>query len=211
MSENEWCRQAAWGQNERDLFFRKLTRAKNKTGYLRVQGFTLLETHKQPNYLAAIEIFQLALRDHPHEFENAQLYLGLGRCHEALSNVEEALRCFDLSMAAQDAFPNVKANAYLDFCWLVAREKLHSKYDIALVLLEKNKKEPFFPIEKYKHFGCAALIDAELGKALSAKENATTAIKAAKIRHSGARYHPHAGLVNNVDDSVHQRLTRIAS
>jgi len=211
MSRTDWCRQTTWGQNERARFFSKLKRAKNKSGYLRVQGFTLLETHQAVNCVAAIELFQMALRDYPHEFENAQLHLGLGRCHEALTNVDEALRCFDLSMAAQDAFPNVKAGAYLDFCWLVARQKLKSKYDIALALLEKNKKEPFFPFENYKHYGSAALIHAELGKSLSAKENARVAIQAAEIKDSRARYHPHVGLVNNVDMDVHERLTRIAS
>jgi tetratricopeptide (TPR) repeat protein len=211
MSGKDWCRNTAWGQNERDVFFRKLDRTRNKTGYLRVQGFTLLETHEASHYAPAIELFQLALREYPHEFENAQLHLGLGRCHEALNNFDEALRCFELSMTAQDAFPNMKANAYLDFCWLVAREKLNSRYDVALALLEKNKKEPFFPIEKYKHFGAAALIHADLEDALSAKDNARVAIQASQIKDSGARYHPHVGLVDNIDKHVHEKLEEIAS
>src|SRR5438034_9026039 len=107
MARTDWCRQATWGHDERDQFFSKLKRAKNKSGYLRVQGFTLLETHQAVNYVAAIELFQMALRDYPHEFENAQLHLGLGRCYEALTNVYEALRCLDLSMAAHDTFAKV--------------------------------------------------------------------------------------------------------
>jgi hypothetical protein len=80
-----------------------------------------------------------------------------------------------------------------------------------LALLEKNKKEPFFPIEKYKHFGAAALIRADLEDALSAKENASVAIQASQIKDSGARYHPHVGLVANVDKHVHEKLEKIAS
>jgi hypothetical protein len=76
--------------------------------------------------------------------------------------------------------------------------------------LAANQSQLLFPVDKFKWHAAHALIQAAQGDRDSAKEQAIKALDAAKLNHSGFRYHPKLGLVGPEHEALRNRLLELS-
>ena len=205
MSREDWFRNTEWGPRTEEHFFAKLARAKNKAQYLRIQAYTLRNSHPK----IALKLLEqyFALGGH---FDRVQAYVDRAEAYLSLGEEERAIEAYERALARERQFPNARTEAYIDFAFLIATRCHREKYEQALDLL--RKKEPsLFPAQLFKREASIALISADLGDEDTARQHAMRALDAAAARISGLRYHPNLGLVGSRYESTRSLLRRMVS
>jgi tetratricopeptide (TPR) repeat protein len=205
MKAPEWFRNSDWTPEIETHFFQKLSRARVKFQYLRIQGCYLTEKHPAvaltllEKYFALGENFDLAQA----HVDQANAYLTLGQFKKARDSLKAAL-------AREREFPNARTSAWLEFAMLVAAREIRSHFDEALDLLLQKKSQMLFPVDKFRWHAACALITAALNDHVTAREHALSALEAGKLDHSGFRYHPKIGLVGPELAPIRQRLLELS-
>jgi hypothetical protein len=87
--------------------------------------------------------------------------------------------------------------------------QLSPYYAEALAVLKERENDTSFPAGHYQLNAIRAIIADERGKQRTAQRHAMAALKAAAKTHSGFRYHPNIGLVDEKASRVHVRLEQI--
>ncbi len=107
----------------------------------------------------------------------------------------------------------VKTYVFIKFGRLVVENNLAQFFDEALIVLEEemNSRGINFPSDIYQAFGIRSIIAAQRGEIEKAKEFAQIALEAAAKVHSGLRYHPTVGLVNDKETPFFKSVTAIAA
>jgi len=208
----EWFRCKTWTSADREQFFARLrpTRTvEKKAQYLRVQAVELLTTGTAEGAEAARELVEVLLKDYAIPFELAQAYLIKGECLERARDLPGAIAVYRQSLEAQRVYPNVRTTAPLAFGWLVATHPFPEHYEEPLRVLDEFE-DSAFPLSRYRTYGARALINDALGRDSAAKKWAALALDAASAQHSGFRYHPRLGLVENPDERIRARLRELA-
>lgn len=208
MGRHDWYRGRTWSKTDEAEFYARLKRSRgdrNKSQYLRIQASYLAEAglHAQ-----AIRLLDDLLKNYPSPHELSMARLQRARAFSALNLKEEALSDFRLSIAAQRDIPNVRTNCWLDLPWFIVKNRRVDLYPEALSTLDEfaDKIELMFAISRYQFATVRALIHADRGEIIMAREFAELALKVATIDSSGFRYHPDVGLVKEVDPEIHDRL-----
>ena len=93
---------------------------------------------------------------------------------------------------------------------LVATREIRCYFGEALDLLLQKKSQTLFPVDRFQWHAACSLITAALNDSEAAKEHALRALEAAKLDHSGFRYHPKIGLVGPQFTSIEQRLLELS-
>lgn len=207
----DWFRKSTWTKSDAADFDARLQRARplGRAQYLRIQAFHLWETGGDAEIRAALGLVERLLRDYSN---NIQVPLALhlqGQCLERLGDNRAALASYRRSVEEQRRMPSIKTDAYLEFAWLVAREKSSNLYDEALRLLDEFRGLAAFPIQRFRLSAIQALIAAERGES-SAASYARAALAAAVETSSGFRNHPRLGLVAEGEEHLKGRLREIA-
>jgi tetratricopeptide (TPR) repeat protein len=210
----DWFRKTSWSDADQADFFDRLKRsriASNKAQYLRIQAW-YLEGVGSPELLrAALMLLDKRLAEFPETFELAQTYDQKASCLAKLGEIDKALDCCRLALETERKFPNMRTRAYLQFGRLVAENKLARFFDDALAVLEEMKPRGIeFPSDIYESFGICALIAAEKGEMEKAAEFAEVALNAAAKTHSGLRYHPTVGLVQDTNSRFYRSIEATA-
>ena len=82
--------------------------------------------------------------------------------------------------------------------------------DVLKAMEQMEKTDLIFPINQYKYFGALAIISEAYGDLLNAKRMARDALEAQQKDGPFSR-HKDAGIVRNIEASIHKRLWRLAA
>jgi tetratricopeptide (TPR) repeat protein len=206
MTRDSWFRNSDWNSDIEAAFFAKLGRAREKGQYLRIQAYSLANSHPRVALRLLDQYFALGDR-----FDLARAHVDRATALLALNDPEGAIEAYEAALSAEVRRPNVMTSASLDLPWLIARRKDRARYGRALELLEKAAASLTFPAQRFGWHAVMALIVSELGKSAEARQHARIAIEEAAREYSGFRYHPRLGLVGDEHEELRRQLARIAS
>jgi tetratricopeptide (TPR) repeat protein len=197
----DWFRNTTWNEVIEKAFNQKLSRARKKAQYLRIQAGTLTNTHPEVALRLLDQYF--ALNDN---FENALAHVHRANAFIELGHIDDAIESYKSALAREVVFPNFSTRTYLDLPYLIATLGIKTKYGRASQLLETNENQLMFPVDHFLWHATYALMAFDVQNFVDAKTHARHALEAAAQDDSGLRYHPTVGLVSKQYDYVIQRL-----
>ena len=215
MAQNDWYRRTTWTEADQEAFFARMNRSRsayNKDQYLRIQALYLQQVGTNEMLRAALELLDSLFEQSPDSFELASAYLQKAECLLALENETGAIEHFRKALKKEEERPGIQTTAGLELSWMIAERGLSHLYDEALEVVlayAERKPGPIFPHQLYVVNAIRAVITDERGDQKIASELAQRALNAASQTHSGFRYHPKVGLVQNTDNPIHSRLLEI--
>lgn len=205
MSSEDWYRNTNWDADSEAAFRKKLSRARDKSQYLRIQAGMI--ANKYPD--AALQLLgQYFLLD--DTFDHAQAYDDQAAAYLSLGNIEAAIVAYESSLTRQAEFPKLRTQSYLWLPLLIATRSLKLRYEQAMSVLEANQGRVMFPVDQFYWNAARALILNDCGDALEARQAATTALDAAAKVHSGLDKQPKLGLVGDRQEDLLGKVTAIA-
>jgi tetratricopeptide (TPR) repeat protein len=209
MAEQDWFRKTSWNKSDQGDFWAHWKRARGastKAQYLRIQALYLSDQYQA----ASLEMLDKMLREFPDshdvagaELQRGQIFLRQGKLKEAIDALERAL-------AREAAFPNSLTDAWSVYGMSIIHYKLVEHYDVAGQLAEARLAQAAFPIERFLGNAILAVVSRHRGNSNKASEHARAALQETKVEHSGFRYHPDIGLVENPDEKLVAELKAIA-
>lgn len=210
---HDWYRKTTWSEADQKDFFDRLKRsrtAENKAQYLRIQA-AHLEQVGSPEFLrAALVLLEKILTEFPKTNELSFAYSQKASCLAKLGEINEALSCYRLVFDAQRKFRTLRTYAHVEFGKFVIANKLTRLFDEALAVLDEFEIEGIeFPRNVFDKSGIRAIIAAQREEIEKAQGLARTALEAASKVHSGFRYHPTTGIVQDKETSFYKSLQAI--
>ncbi len=193
----DWFRNTTWNEAIEREFDDRLSRARRKEQYLRIQGNTLAHSHP----IVALKLLERYFQLHD-DFDHAQAYVDQATALLALGRIEDAMAAYEAALARESVFPNLRTQAYLDLPYLIAIRGIGRHYNRAKELLNQHESRLMFPVDHFRWHAAHALIAAAAGETEIAGAHAKRALGAASHEHSGFRYHPSIGLVTAQYDEV---------
>src|SRR5688572_5624725 len=117
----DWFRKLSWTKSDQEDFWahHKRARASGKSQYLRIQAVHLAGTGKTEMRSAALALLNLLIGEFPDPVQLSFAYTQRAEIHAAEGRIEEALSDYRRAIAREREFPNAKADAWLEFGWLV--------------------------------------------------------------------------------------------
>lgn len=202
---DDWYRNVEWNPQIAQRFEERLRRARQKEQYLRIQACTLASKHP----LVALDLLQryFSMSDN---FDHAQAHVDRATALKALGRMEAAADAYDAALAREREFPNT-TQAYLALPVLVATQRLQTRYDRAMAVLDEHVGRRMFPVDYFLWHSARALILSDRGERAAAVPHALSAIEAASRDHSGFRYHPSVGLVTEEQRGLLNQLAALGA
>jgi tetratricopeptide (TPR) repeat protein len=204
MARDDWFRNVAWNSEIEEAFFAKLRRARDKSQYLRIQACTLAK--KQP--LVALRLLDEYFTQ-ANQVDRSQAFVDRASAYLTLGEVDKAIASYESALAHEEQRPFFKTQAYLDLPFLIAIQRILSRYEQALQLLERHKSRLTFPVDVFRWEAAYALIAIQVELPAAAREHARMALDAASKDHSGFRYHPSVGIVAHAYEDLRHQLTAL--
>ena len=190
----EWFRRTDWNAQNRDEFFRRLKRARDKSQYLKIQAVVLEDAGQ---HSAALELVDYYLQHHAVPIWNSQVHGCRALALAALDNPDAAVAAFRLSLEAEREKPNVQTDSWLDFGEFVAVGARADLFDEALTVLAEfeGQRTVAFPVQRFRLHAIRAIILGASGERERARASAARALQEAAATHSGFSRHTKLGLV----------------
>ena len=204
MARDDWYRNTEWTPDIEKAFHAKLSRARRKAQYLRIQACVLAKSHPAVALRLLDDYFESG-----DDFDQAQAHVDRAAAYRSLGEFEKALDSYECALAVEAKKPFVKTQAYIQSPYLVATIAAKAHYEQALDMLERHKARLTFPVDHFLWHAANALILGDAGALDAAKIHASQALEAAAVDHSGFRYHPSVGLVGDSYNDIVARLTGI--
>jgi tetratricopeptide (TPR) repeat protein len=217
MSRINWYRQTTWTESDREAFFTQLNKSRKvatRDQYLRIQALYLQRVGTEKMLHAALELLDLLFQESPDSYELTSAYLQKANCLLALGDEAGAIAHFRKALQRENEGRSGRTTASLEFGWMIIERGLTDLYDEALEVVcayAERVPGPIFAYQRYIVNAVRAVIANERGYPEIARECAQRALGEASQTHSGFRYHPKVGLVQETDNPVHQRLQEMVS
>jgi len=200
----EWFRNTTWNDVIERAFFERLSRARRKEQYIRIQACTLAMIYPQVAIDLLDRYFKL-----PDDFDHAQAYVDQATAFLALGRLPEAITSYERALTRETDFPTLLTDAYIALPFLIATREVREKFPRAVDLLNQYKHRLAFPLDHFRWHGALAFIADSANDCEQARTHAALALEAADLNRSGFRNHPQVGLVTKDYQSEIQRLNAI--
>ena len=202
---SDWYRNSSWSESiERD-FDAKLSRARRKSTYLRIQACTLAKAYPEIALKLLDRYFEL-----DDDFDHAQAFVDQAIAFVSLDRIEDAVESYSRALNREIEFPKLKTDAYISLPFMISTRCLEQHYGMANRLLDQHESRLMFPYDRFRWNCARALIASRTGDLVAAKRSARLAISSAQQDSSGFRYHPNVGLVGGKHPELISELTKIA-
>jgi tetratricopeptide (TPR) repeat protein len=162
---DDWFRNTTWNDAVEQAFNEKLSRARRKEQYLRIQACTLARSH--PDVALRLLDRYFAMKDN---FDHAQAFVDRATAFLTLGRIDEAIDSYNAALAREAEFPNLLTQAYLDLPYLIAVRAVRNQYHHAIQLLEKHTNRLMFPVDHFRWHTALALMAADVGQAALAQK-----------------------------------------
>ncbi len=206
MARDDWFRHTEWNADTEASFFGKLSRARDKKQYLRIQASTIAPHCPEVALRLLDHYFELG--DH---FDQAQAHVDRASAYLALGDTDRAIAAFEAALLREEQYPKLLTQAYLDLPFLIASRGIKPRYEQALQLLQHFRSRLMFPVDHFRWHAAHALIASAQGQTSAARDHARLALDAAAQDHSGFRYHPNVGLVGPHYEHIREQLSAAAA
>ena len=208
MGREDWYRNTEWNSKIEQDFHSRLKRSRSQRDqHLVIQALTLAKHHPKK----ALELVEFFFETRTNDFEDMRAYLAGADAYIELNDLDNTLIWYKKVLKREKEFPNHLSQTYLNFPYLVAKEKVEAEYKFALKVLSENADRATFPLDHYQWNAAVALISYEQGDNEKSTEHATLALEAAQIKKSGFRYHPNMGLAGKEYKNEIKRLQEIGT
>jgi tetratricopeptide (TPR) repeat protein len=201
MTRDDWCRRTTWTPRDQAEFFARNSRSRgadSKAQYMRIQARTLLETGDPGLAQSALELFELALADHPTAMDRVWALEGAGECCERLGRAEDAADYYRQALERQQEFPGMGTSAGYLLARLAVEQDRPDLYAEALAAAELHG-DPVFPWQAYILNGIRAVVAHRAGAPDLARTLANAALEAAAVSDTGLGHgRGHLGTVKDV-------------
>lgn len=201
---HDWYRNKQWSEAIEAEFRAKWKRARSKHQYLRIQASCLCEANPSVSLALLDEYFALG-----DDFDFAQAYVDQANAFAALERFTDAVEAYEKALRREIEFPKLLTGAYLELPMLVIMQCLPTHYERAVDVLLSHTHRLMFPKDHFQWHGTLAILESRLGRTVSAKLHATSALEAASLTTSGFPYHPRIGLVDHRHSSFVEMVREI--
>lgn len=198
--KTDWYRNTQWNEHIELAFNAKLSRARDKGQYLRIQARTLAQSHPE----VALSLLD-RYSEIPEHFDRAQAFCDQATAWLALGHVKNAMASYEAALDHENTVPNFLTEAAIQLPYVISTRGDTEHFGRALELLELGQQRLTFPVDFFRWHAAWAFIAAAQDPKL-AFEHARLALEMASMDHSGFRYHPAIGLVSRDHDEVSRRL-----
>jgi hypothetical protein len=206
MADDDWYRNSEWNEEIAATFEAKLRRARRKEQYIRIQASYLAK--KYPEVALRLLDRFLAM---PDQWEQAAAHFARAEAFCSLNRLDDAARAYEDALNRESEFPRLETTAWIELPFMIAVEKMESRYAQALALLDQHKSRIMFAVDGFKwHAAKALILNAKRDRAEAARE-ASQAREFASRDSSGFRYHPRAGLVEPTYDQLKTMLETLSN
>jgi hypothetical protein len=139
-ANTEWYRNACWSPANRELFFAKLARARDKAQYAAIQAAYLVESDDPTDWHGAVEILSPLFDPRIAGDEFSTVAMTYGRGLEELGLLKEALDAYRQSMKAMRDRHQfiIICNSHYFFARCVAEAGIQALFGEALAALNQN-------------------------------------------------------------------------
>lgn len=211
----DWYRKETWTKEDEKDFFLHLAKSRgeyNKAQYLKIQAFTLYETHKKKYFDAILTLLDKYFNDFPNEnnFKCECLHL-YGRVFYDMKTYDKAFDYFQKAAYLEAEFPDVISGAWLDYAQIIIRLKRVEQYDEAERFIQMQDKSLLFPIQIYRANAVLAIIHNFRGEQKEACRHKSIANQAALVKEPVFRKLGKIGLVSKKDPFLEKAMRKIKS
>ena len=191
MGRDDWYRNTTWNDDIRDDFFARLNRSRlQRDQYLVIQALTLAESHPD----VTLELVQLYFDTRRDTFHDVRAFDAKAKAHLRLRETKPALAAYREVLDLERRFPQMKTNAFVEYPFIVAIEGVRSEYEESVRVLNERAEDLAFPVQHFMWHAAYALILSDTSRQ-DARDHAQMAIKVAKEKKSGFRWHQNLGVV----------------
>jgi tetratricopeptide (TPR) repeat protein len=206
MMSRDWFRNETWSDVIEKHFFDKLSRARKRDQYLRIQAWHLTKVAPGVSLRLIDQFFSL---DDP--FDEASAYQVRADAYQTLGRIDDAIQAYRDAIATEEARPSIQTNSWLEFAVLVAMRKRTELYDEVSELIDKRWKNAVFPVQQFQQYGVLAIVAASNGYPTKAKTHAAAALETPARKDSGISHHRTVGLVGDRYPELCTELKRIVA
>jgi tetratricopeptide (TPR) repeat protein len=125
MAPEKWFCNEEWNPIIEEHFFKKLSRARDKAQYLKIQAGCLRKKHPQVASALLEKFFALD----GNSIFKAEAFLHQAEAHLSLGDKQKAIESFQTALQRQREFPHVITAAWSEYGLLVATEKISELFD----------------------------------------------------------------------------------
>ena len=205
----DWFNSPDWTPAARDLFEKKLARARNKGEYLRTKGVALLQAGDTERRSAGRELLERALHNHADSLMTAAwAHESLGYAYAVDGMHEQAEECYRAALDQYARQPSIRGRAHLRLAELIIATKQDRKYKEAGHLLDSF--QPLLKSEVFDDLTARARLSAACGAIDEAAEYAQAALKVEAEKEPQLTRHPDVGLIEPDEDRLRE-LSHLAS
>lgn len=169
MGNDDWYRNERWDSEVKDIFYKILSKKRDKGEYIIIQATYLEEILPQ----VAINLIEENIA-HIDNFDKTRAYYCVAKCYVNLRQFDKAIefyeKCLDHQKTHQNCF---RCDAYIEMPFLVARNCLLSRFDEALKMLLSLKYDSLILNDKFKWAYSLAVIYSKKGMTAQAMKYAT--------------------------------------
>jgi hypothetical protein len=215
VSAEDWYRNTIWTPEVRVAFLARLARSRsthNRAQYLRIQAGYLSASSDPVMAEAGLELLDRFLTEYGGETsELALAHSHRAECLITLDRPDEALDALRAALQVQRDLPKYLSAVHHKFADLVLSRRRTELYDEALGILDEFERIDLFPSGRFQTAAARAQIAAHQGRGADAAKFARLALEAAGHTHSGFRYHPDVGLVDQSDRALLAKMEELAA
>ncbi len=208
MGTDNWFQNTQWSSETAGKFEAKLSRARRKPQYLRIQASCLARS--APDVALGLLDRYFDLDD---DFDHAQAHCDRAAAYLSLGRIDDAVRSYENALRREAEFPSSRTQACLELPFLIATTPLDDRFEQALAVLNDPSHSllfRMFPVDVFRWNTCHALISSVHGCEAESSTYAAAALEAASQSESGFRYHESLGLVGDQYPELIRRLGVLA-
>lgn len=214
MASKDWFRCETWDEQTRVAFEARLARSRtpfHRAQYLRIQGLTLIDTHKRREVEAGRALLERVIADYPKELsEVSGAHSALAHSYVWENRLDEAIEQQRLCLIAESGVGISHRTEIRLAGALLANDPTTAEVDEVASLLGEFRDQAFFHSEHWRIAVALARLRANQGDAHGAAVHAREALALLADNTPKLQRHKNVGLIETDPETV-KEMQKLAS